>query len=75
MGTAEKSKNSRQDITVSSIVTGFRYYFLACLSQLLKSLIFSQSLLNIALTPISRANLLAAIIYSRIVAICLRQTL
>lgn len=52
-----------------------RYYFQACFSQLLKSLIFSQSLLNTALTPISRANLLATIIYSTIVAICLRQTL
>lgn len=52
-----------------------RYYFQACFSQLLKSLIFSQSLLNIALTPISRANLLATIIDSTIVAICLRQTL
>ena len=52
-----------------------RYYFQACFSQLLKSLIFSQSLLNTALTPISRANLLATIIDSTIVAICLRQTL
>ena len=71
MGTAEHSENSRQDIMVSSIITGFRYYFQACLSQLLKSLIFSQSLLNIALTPISRASLLATIIYSTIVSICL----